>query len=167
MVRRAVWEELGGFDEGFYPLWFEDVDFCRRQSDRGYRVYYVPELWRNTRAATRSRSLPVEMRRFYWYRSLLRYSAKHFRPLAFRAVCLAVVTGSVLRLHSGIWPAAEPQAPGSLWARSCGSPAVVCCSAGGIEYGCVQFCCTVRRMYGKFRFSGSSSWRITTSFPSR
>ena len=43
MVRRAVWEELGGFDEGFFPLWFEDVDFCRRIRDRGYRLYYVPE----------------------------------------------------------------------------------------------------------------------------
>ena len=32
MVRRAVWEELGGFDEGFFPLWFEDVDFCRQNS---------------------------------------------------------------------------------------------------------------------------------------
>jgi predicted glycosyltransferase involved in capsule biosynthesis len=32
MVRRAVWQELGGFDESFFPLWFEDVDFCRRAS---------------------------------------------------------------------------------------------------------------------------------------
>jgi hypothetical protein len=38
------------------------------------------------------------MRRFYWYGSLLRYSAKHFRPIAFRAVSLAVVTGSFLRM---------------------------------------------------------------------
>ena len=37
MVRREVWEELGGFDESFFPLWFEDVDFCRRIRDRGYQ----------------------------------------------------------------------------------------------------------------------------------
>jgi GT2 family glycosyltransferase len=35
MVRRSVWREAGGFDEGFFPLWFEDVDFCRRTADRG------------------------------------------------------------------------------------------------------------------------------------
>ena len=35
MVRRAVWQELGGFDEGFFPLWFEDVDFCRQNSRSG------------------------------------------------------------------------------------------------------------------------------------
>src|SRR6266705_6899373 len=28
MVRRDVWRDLGGLDEGFWPLWFEDVDFC-------------------------------------------------------------------------------------------------------------------------------------------
>ena len=30
MIRRAVWEEVGGFDESFHPLWFDDVDFCRQ-----------------------------------------------------------------------------------------------------------------------------------------
>src|ERR1022692_1470778 len=43
MVRRAVWLEVGGLDEGFFPLWFEDVDFCRRVRDRGFRLYYIPE----------------------------------------------------------------------------------------------------------------------------
>ncbi len=42
MLRRTVWQELGGFDESFYPLWFEDVDFCRRAVDRGYLLYFVP-----------------------------------------------------------------------------------------------------------------------------
>src|SRR5262245_46737796 len=36
MVRRDVWEELRGLDEGFYPLWFEDVDFCRRAVNAGF-----------------------------------------------------------------------------------------------------------------------------------
>jgi len=98
MIRRAVWEELGGFDEGFYPLWFEDVDFCRRASQRGYRLYYEPKaVAKHTGAHSISR-LTVELRQIYWYRSLLRYSAKHFRPLGLRAVCVAVVTGSIVRL---------------------------------------------------------------------
>jgi GT2 family glycosyltransferase len=98
MVRRAVWEELGGFDEGFHPLWFEDVDFCRRAADRGYRMYYEPRAVAKHTGAHSIAALPVEARRFYWYRSLLKYSAKHFRPLAFRGVCLAVAFGSVLRM---------------------------------------------------------------------
>jgi N-acetylglucosaminyl-diphospho-decaprenol L-rhamnosyltransferase len=97
MLRRAVWEELGGFDEGFYPLWFEDVDFCWRAANRGYRFYFAPSSVAKHTGGHSIPQLTVEMRRFYWYGSLLRFTAKHFRPLAFRAVCLAVVTGSVLR----------------------------------------------------------------------
>ncbi|HUA61278.1 MAG TPA: glycosyltransferase family 2 protein [Verrucomicrobiae bacterium] len=97
MVRRDVWEELCGFDENYFPLWFEDVDFCRRAKDRGYRLFYTP---RAVAKHTGGHSIPrigLEMRRFYWYRSLLKYSSRHFSPLAFRSVSLAVVTGSIIR----------------------------------------------------------------------
>jgi GT2 family glycosyltransferase len=97
MIRREVWKELGGFDEKFHPLWFEDVDFCRRAMDRGYRFFYEPRAVAKHTGAHSIGSLSLEMRRFYWYRSLLKYSAKHFRPLAFRGVSLAVVFGSVVR----------------------------------------------------------------------
>ena len=42
MFRRSLFEELGGFDEGFYPVWFEDVDFCFRATKAGYRNWYEP-----------------------------------------------------------------------------------------------------------------------------
>ena len=97
MVRRSVWLELGGFDEGFFPLWFEDVDFCRRAANHGYCFYYVPDAAALHKGGHSIAHLSVENRRVYWYGSLLRYSAKHFRPIAFRALCLAVVAGSLLR----------------------------------------------------------------------
>ena len=98
MIRRAVWQELGGFDESYYPVWFEEVDFCRRAANRGYRLFYEPKaVAKHTGAHSISR-LTVEMRRIYWYRSLLKYAARHFRPSAFRGVCLAVAAGSVLRM---------------------------------------------------------------------
>ena len=97
MVRRAVWEELGGFDERFFPLWFEDVDFCRRIRDRGLTLSYISEAVAKHTGGHSISHLGLELRLNYWYRSLLRYSAKHFSPLAFRAVCLAVVTGCILR----------------------------------------------------------------------
>ena len=97
MVRRAVWQELGGLDESFFPLWFEDVDFCRRIRDRGFSLYYIPEAVAKHTGGHSVPNLPLEMRLIYWYRGLLRYSAKHFGPFAFLAVCLAVVTGSFLR----------------------------------------------------------------------
>lgn len=36
VMRRQVWELVGGFDEGFF-LWYEDVDLARRLHDAGYR----------------------------------------------------------------------------------------------------------------------------------
>jgi len=37
-VKRQAWEALSGFDEGFFPVWFEDVDFCRRLRDKGWKI---------------------------------------------------------------------------------------------------------------------------------
>ncbi|HEV8676415.1 MAG TPA: glycosyltransferase family 2 protein [Methylomirabilota bacterium] len=41
VTRRAVVEQVGGFDPGF-PLYFEDADWCRRVRAAGYRLAYVP-----------------------------------------------------------------------------------------------------------------------------
>jgi hypothetical protein len=97
MVRRNVWKELGGFDENYCPLWFEDVDFCKRIHDRGWLIYYVPTAVAKHTGGHSIPHLAVEKRRFYWYRSLLRYSFKNFHRGAHASVCLAVVVGSVLR----------------------------------------------------------------------
>ena len=44
MFRRELWQRLGGFDTQFYPLWFEDVDFCKRTRDLGLKIRYVPQV---------------------------------------------------------------------------------------------------------------------------
>lgn len=104
MIRSAVWRELGGLDERFFPVWFEDVDLCCRIRERGYILYHEPQAVAIHTGGHSVLHLGVEMRSFYWYRSLLRYSAKHFRPAAFRAVCLAVVTGSFFRsIAESVW----------------------------------------------------------------
>ncbi|HEX9013928.1 MAG TPA: glycosyltransferase family 2 protein, partial [Anaerolineaceae bacterium] len=40
-MRRQVFEEIGGFDEG-YQLAFSDVEICQRAIQHGYRVMYTP-----------------------------------------------------------------------------------------------------------------------------
>jgi GT2 family glycosyltransferase len=42
LMRRAVFEEVGGFDEGFV-LAFNDVDLCLQILAKGYRVVWTPE----------------------------------------------------------------------------------------------------------------------------
>lgn len=41
MVRRQVWDELGGFDESYF-MYAEDVDLCWRAKQRGWRVAFEP-----------------------------------------------------------------------------------------------------------------------------
>jgi GT2 family glycosyltransferase len=97
LFRKRVWERLGGFDEAFYPIWFEDVDFCKRVREAGYKIVYDPAVKARHQGGNSVRSLPGECRELYWYVSLLRYASKHFRPLSFRLVSAAVVPGAILR----------------------------------------------------------------------
>lgn len=43
-IRRSLWQELGGFDEGYARGYFEDVDLCLRAGALGWRVRYEPAL---------------------------------------------------------------------------------------------------------------------------
>jgi len=97
MFRRDVWEKAGGFDERFYPLWFEDVDFLRRAKDLGYATRYVPESVAKHTGGHSIQKILLEFRQFYWYGNLFKYASKHFSPGGRRLVCLAVIFGSVLR----------------------------------------------------------------------
>jgi GT2 family glycosyltransferase len=42
LVRRALWEQLGGFDPELW-LFYNDVDFCRRMHESGHRIAYLAE----------------------------------------------------------------------------------------------------------------------------
>jgi N-acetylglucosaminyl-diphospho-decaprenol L-rhamnosyltransferase len=94
---RSVWERLGGFDERFRPLWFEDVDFCARIKAAGLQVSYEPEAVAKHEGSHSIGGLSLEKREKYWYGNLLEYAGKHYRPVGVRAVCVAVVLGSILR----------------------------------------------------------------------
>jgi len=102
MIRRDAWEKLGGFDEGFYPLWFEDVDFLKRAKCNSYHIRFVPCAVAMHAGGHSIRKISLEFRQYYWYRSLLKYAAKHFSPAAARLVGLAVLIGSVMRTVLGV-----------------------------------------------------------------
>ncbi len=97
LIRRKLWERLSGFDERFHPIWFEDVDFCKRASDSGAKIYYFPMAGAKHRGGHSVHSIGWEWRELHWCDSLLKYASKHFRPFERRAVGLAVATGSLFR----------------------------------------------------------------------
>ncbi|SPP66510.1 glycosyltransferase family 2 protein [Nitrospira lenta] len=76
MIRKALYDRLGGLDERFF-MYFEDVDLCRRIQQLGYRVRHVAEgevvhlLGRSSR--TNRHGLNKQ-----WELSRIRYVEKHF-----------------------------------------------------------------------------------------
>jgi GT2 family glycosyltransferase len=102
MFSRDVWQKIGGFDERFHPIWFEDVDFCARVKAAGYRTWYEPGAVAKHTGGHSIRFLALENRAGYWYGSLLEYARKHYSSVSFRTVCLSVTTGAVARATNGI-----------------------------------------------------------------
>src|ERR1700736_473655 len=100
--RRDVWQRLGGFDPDFHPVWFEDVDFCKRASDLGARIRYIPEVVARHRGGHSIQKVSWCCREVYWYASLLRYACKHFQTIGCSGVSLAVVLGSIFRSMIGL-----------------------------------------------------------------
>lgn len=43
MLRKELWDELGGFDEQFAPAYYEDVDLAFRMKEKGYKIIYQPK----------------------------------------------------------------------------------------------------------------------------
>lgn len=42
IIRKELWEDIGGFDERFAPAYYEDVDLAFRVRESGYKVMYQP-----------------------------------------------------------------------------------------------------------------------------
>jgi GT2 family glycosyltransferase len=41
-LRSSMLAQIGYLDEGFFPIYYDDVDICLRACDAGFRVVYVP-----------------------------------------------------------------------------------------------------------------------------
>lgn len=78
LVRRNVFERLGGFDEQFF-VYFEEVDFSLRALQAGWKSLYVATA--QAYHAGGGTSNQIKGRRlFYSLRSRLLFGQKHFSP---------------------------------------------------------------------------------------
>ena len=103
LLKRSCLESLGGMDEGFRPVWFEDVDLCKRLLDAGYRMRYVPAVVARHAGGHAVATLTDSRRLDAWYGGLLRYAGKHLPRSSRVWVRVAVIAGLALRAARGCY----------------------------------------------------------------
>jgi N-acetylglucosaminyl-diphospho-decaprenol L-rhamnosyltransferase len=91
MIRRSAFDQVGGFDEGFFLYW-EDADLCRRLRTSGYRTFYIPQATAVHEGSRASRHA-VKRSIVAFHRSAFRYYWKHGGSIA-RG--MAPIAGAIL-----------------------------------------------------------------------
>ncbi len=97
LVRKEAWLEVGGMDPRFHPAWFEDVDFCLRVRQAGWKLYYLPNCPIRHQGAASLESLGRTRFLSIYYGNLLRYLRKH-HPRAAPWLWLPVQLGKLARM---------------------------------------------------------------------
>lgn len=88
-VRREVWDAVGPFDEGYW-MYVEELDWCRRAKNMGYRIFFTPDAQvvhygKRSVAKARASVLPLGFRSHFRYYRKFDGRAKE---LAVRSIAL-------------------------------------------------------------------------------
>ena len=75
--RKSTWEKVGGFDEGFYPCWFDDQDFNAKLSDAGFKRVFEPAAVFRHLGKHSVGKLSLYERQLLWYANYIRFFQKH------------------------------------------------------------------------------------------
>jgi len=73
-VRRAVYDQIGGFDEGFF-MYSEELDWCYRAKQAGWQIVYLPAA-QVTHYEGKSSEQVVAARDIYFHSSKVRFFRK-------------------------------------------------------------------------------------------
>jgi hypothetical protein len=96
VIRKKVFEEIGGFDSSFF-LNYEDIDLCKRLRERGFENFYFPAnrcIHYDHQSFKDNYEILVTSR----YKSRLIYAGKHYNKLLRLMVLLLHIFGLLLRM---------------------------------------------------------------------
>jgi N-acetylglucosaminyl-diphospho-decaprenol L-rhamnosyltransferase len=108
LVRRDCLMDLGGLDEDYF-LYYEDVDLCRRARERGWSVWFEPNLTVIHHHPLHQRAVPAALRMVTRH-SLMMYAAKHWPAWQFRLLTRIVQSEAWLRRFGAWWTGDAQQA---------------------------------------------------------
>ncbi len=107
-ITREAWEAVGGMDTQFAPVWFEDVDFCKRLLDSGWKIVYCPAARFHHSGAHSVGKLSFADKQLFWYTNMLRYARKHFSKIKVLILRIGIIKGMILRMLA-VWIGAGPR----------------------------------------------------------
>ena len=86
LIRRQVLDRIGLLDSSYF-LYLEDLDFCLRAQEAGYRLLFVPQakMWHRGSASTAHRP---SLRKYHLVRSTFYFLRKHAARLWFPAAAV-------------------------------------------------------------------------------
>lgn len=95
MIKKEVYKKVGGFDETIF-MYTDEVDFCKRITNLGCRVWYVPTITATHLHGASSRSIPG----FAIISELkgLKVYFKKYYPGSYFLVRLFLILGLILRV---------------------------------------------------------------------
>lgn len=104
-VTRKAWDLAQGMDASFYPVWFEDVDFCARLLHSDAKIVYCPTARFRHSGAHSVGQLSFREKQMFWYQNMVRYTSKHFSAAKVGVLRLAICKGMVLRMLASLFGA--------------------------------------------------------------
>ncbi|MBK8047987.1 MAG: glycosyltransferase family 2 protein [Anaerolineales bacterium] len=96
-MRRTAWPAIGEFDEGFYPAYYEETDYCRRARQHGWEIVVTPDAMATHLASSRE-----------WDRDPLLYWANHTR-MRYRFVAKQMTRDELLAFFPAETAAAQAE----------------------------------------------------------
>jgi GT2 family glycosyltransferase len=97
IVRRKTIDQVGLMDESFF-YWYEDVDWCLRIRNGGWKIFYIPQAQVIHYGGKSSEQWDKERAAVELCKSRLRYVRKHYSRAAFYLVKGLTAIGMVLRM---------------------------------------------------------------------
>ena len=102
LIRRDVFDSVGGFDEQFSPAWFEDVDLCRRLHQDKKEIFVVPSAVARHFGGASLEHMTYGEFIDVLYRNMWRYARKWFSPGKAEALRWAVIVGMLMRCAAAL-----------------------------------------------------------------
>ena len=79
-IRKELLQEIGSLDQGFF-IWYEEVDYCRRAVQAGWRVRYFSDVVAKHKKGSSFDRVPTISKQAVLRKSIRRYIRKHHGAL--------------------------------------------------------------------------------------